>query len=929
MRQRRTLPLIAALVALAAPASAATLQNARLRADFDGRGLVALAATQPAASVTIARDGFSVTIDGTTYDAATLPPATQQITGDAIAFTYASGRVRLRVRYTLPRDGAFVRKAITILETGRDAYRVDRVTVFDSELADLPEGLLVHGPGRASLGQGAYAAAVRLPDGRSLLALAENPFLDVTSSARALRIAYAPDMTWRQADGPFVADAGLLAPVLRNGRRQPAAMAREWELAGAGQATAADGLDEAEVAGLTAIVRASLLHRPERPTNVFVGWCVNDYQIDIATEAGRTEYKRVMDRAAELGADHVLFAPTNSAVAKRDDSTDDWRWENLLWLGLGQRIRQGTWVPGRDPLPDSVREMLDHARARRLGLIAYVYPVLAFQQDPSWLVTRPNPSADARQYASLGHRHFQDWLIETLVAFHGQTGIAGYSFDHGFLTFAGPGRYAQWRGWRRVMEELRRRIPSIVIDGRQAYHLYGPWSWLAGSYPHPTYNDEQPESFVPFPDLSFDRVSAARQRYTAWQYRNHDFAPSEIVPGYITHQTPRLDETGDMPQTKTPDGIRLDRFRARDWDHLGWRYSLLSSIATGGWNNVLNMIPARDPEEYRHFSADDRAFFRKWIDWTAEHRELLRHTRTILGQPAIGKADGTAAIVKDRGYIFLFNPNARAVRAEVVLDERIGLTAGGRFRVKEIWPLEHRLIGKPGAGFWNHRDTMPVLLEGQSAVVLEIEPAAAITAPLLFGAPGTASFEGERVVLHDVRGPAGTGADLIVLAPGRSPQTVRVRFAGERFDRAQQVGTYDPTFAGGRFEGSFRVPSRVFAQLEARQRAWPIPWTPEDYRTTWLAPHRLLLYVQFAEPDDAWTPQLRIDGRVVELKRAYSSIRVHRRSFVGFYADLSLLQPDREYRLELDLPTGLKPGQFQGVFFQNVETEYTPGAVAK
>ena len=125
------------------------------------------------------------------------------------------------------------------------------------------------------------------------------------------------------------------------------------------------------------------------------------------------------------------------------------------------------------------------------------------------------------------------------------------------------------------------------------------------------------------------------------------------------------------------------------------------------------------------------------------------------------------------------------------------------------------------------------------------------------------------------------------------------------------------------------MPARVFAQLDARQQAWPIPWTPEDYRTTWLAPHRLLLYVQIAEPDDTWEPQLRIDGRTIELRRAYSSIRVHRRSFVGFYADLSLLQADREYRLELDLPTGLKPGQFQGVFFQNVETEYASGAVTK
>ena len=36
-------------------------------------------------------------------------------------------------------------------------------------------------------------------------------------------------------------------------------------------------------------------------------------------------------------------------------------------------------------------------------------------------------------------------------------------------------------------------------------------------------------------------------------------------------------------------------FAFRDWDYLGWKYSLISSIAVGGLNNVINMIPARDP----------------------------------------------------------------------------------------------------------------------------------------------------------------------------------------------------------------------------------------------------------------------------------------------------------------------------------------------
>ena len=46
-------------------------------------------------------------------------------------------------------------------------------------------------------------------------------------------------------------------------------------------------------------------------------------------------------------------------------------------------------------------------------------------------------------------------------------------------------------------------------------------------------------------------------------------------------------------------------------------------------------------------------------------------------------------------------------------------------------------------------------------------------------------------------------------------------------------------------------------------------------------------------------------------------------TFVGFYADVSHLKPGKRYQLEATLPAGLKPGQFQGIFFENVETEFT------
>ena len=932
--------IVTVLLATLHPHAAAEAQlvNLRITARFGDRGLTSLTGTSLGQAYRFPQDEFSVTIEGHTYDSRTLARPSRTSSRDRVTFVWMAGPYRVNVVYEVRPDWGFLSKQLSIVSAPGRRFHVDEIAVFRTSLAEPISDVFVPKSARPSLGTLDYGGCLRLDGARGILAVVQNPFLAFQREAQSFSLTYKPDMDWDLDDGPFAADRGLLAPYRLTGRREPERMLPEWM---PGPTSAGPGMDEAEIETFTELVRAFLLVKPAKPTNVMVGWCANDYQIDVATPEGREEYRRLFDRAAELGAEYFLYAPTNSDLSRRSDSKDDWGWENLLWLGLGQKIRRNEWDPKTGAIPPSVQEMLGHARAKRLKLLAYVYPVVPFSQDPAWLVS-PKDNPD-RHYASLGVRSLQDWLIETLVAFHHRMGLGGYAFDHTFLGYGGTSRYAQWWGWRRVMEELRRRVPDIVIDGRQAYHLYGPWSWLAGSYPHPTFNDEQPESFVPFPDLHFDRVSANRERFTAYRYRNYEFAPSEIVPGFITHQTSRGDDTGDMPQRKGARDVALTPFRQRDWDHLGWRYSLLSSIAIAGWNNVLNMIPARDIEEYRAFSDADRRWFRGWLEWAELNKEYLRHTRTILGQPAIGKVDGTSALLGDRGYVFLFNPNGRRLTAEFGLDATIGLKVPGRFVLKELHPLENRLIGKPGAGVWTSGDRVSIDMDGGSALVLELQPAPPeVARPVLFNAPGSATLEGRVLRLDGVRGEMGKTVELLVLLPrgltagavhlngepagftvgSSGALSVTARFDGAPFCHYQQIGAWDAEFSGRRFTGSFTVPRRVFDQLAARQRAWPIRWTAEDFRTTWLAPQRLLLFVQIAAPDDRLEVRLKIDGREIEVRKAYSAVRAERRTFVGFYADLSLLSADGEHSIELELPL-LKPGQFQGAFFENVETEYT------
>ncbi len=924
----------------AALAGAARISSGRIAAEFDEHGLTTVRSTDIPGTFRFARDEFAVTIDGKSYDSRTLPAPTQKTDDRRIDYTYKVGVFEFTVAYEVRPDWRFVSKQLVIESSSPAKFRIDEIVLFRSAVRETVQEAHVIARARQNLGTGDYGACLRLERSRGLLVAAQNPFLAFERKDREFTLTYKPSMEWDPAWGVFESDRGLIAPYELSGDNVPEKMRPEWQL---DPVDAKPGMDEAEIRTFTEMVRAFLLYKPSNPLNIMVGWCVNDYQIDIATPEGRAEYKRIIDRAAELGAEHVLFAPANSAISRRSMSRDDWKWEYVLWLGLGEKIRRNEWDPATGEIPPPVREMLDYARSKNVGLVAYVYPVLGFEQNSDWLVGPPE-----RRRANLGSHGFQNWLIQALENFHRRTGVTGYAFDHTFLAYEGASSYAQWWGWRRVMETLRRDIPEIVIDGRQAYQNYGPWSWLAGSYPHPTATDEQPESFNSFPDLKLDRVSADRERYTAFWYRNFEFAPSEIVPGFITHQTARNDDSGRMPSRTTDFDEIVLPFRQRDWDYLGWRYSLLSSIAVAGWNNVLDMIPARDPAEYEHFSAEDREWFRYWIDWTDVNKGYLRFTRPILGQPAIGKVDGTAAMAGDTGYVFLFNPNGRRMEASFHLTDSIGLERGGRYKVKELYPLKDRIIGKPGAGTWSYGDVISREMDGGSALVLRIEPDERSDEPVLYNAPGTARVEGSVVRLAGVAGEAGTTEILQIAAPSPGKITaveiggttvpvkaaksglieVPVTFEGARFRHYQQIDSYRRDFTGGVVTATFRIPKRIFEQLEARRKAWPIPWTVEDLRSTWLAPERLLLYLQFAEPDDRWTAALKIDGQPVELKKAYASVRVNRRNFVGFYADVSQLAPEVEHRLELETPTGLKPGQFQGVFFENVETEYTKPAVA-
>lgn len=949
------LALFGALAACSG-AQESQLTNDDLVADFGPRGLVALSDRRSTRTLHFARDEFAAVLDGGSIDSVDVNPTVQK-RDDGLVYHYERAGYAVDVVYELRPGWRFVTKRLEIVRSPTPAFTLTEIQPLRVALREPIEGEFTPGAYLPQFGSsaeawtkhfasGQYGTFLRLQDRQGVMLAVQNPFLTVVRNGQDTTIQYRPEMLWRAEWGPWSSDTAVIGLYQQSCNRIPARMVYEWKLPQSPKLD--DGADTGEIQAFTECVREFVVHPSPDPTSVEIGWTLNDYQIDVATPEGRAEYKRVMDTASDLGIGNLLYAPSNHDLAVIENDADDWNWEHVLWLGLGQKIRKGEWDVEKSPVPDSVKEMLEYAKRKRVGILAYVYPSLPFAQNSAWIVRDPRKKRK-NAYADLASHEFQDFLIHELIAFKRQTGIAGYSFDYTFFNVPGSSAYSQWRGWRRIMESLRAAEPDIVIDGRQTYQAYGPWSWLAGNYPHPTGNDEQAESFAPYPDLHFDRVSADRTRFVNYWYRNYEFAPHELVPGYMTHQTPR-NRNVEVKEGADPKEIVetvYTPFRRRDWDYLGYQYSVLSSIATGSWNNVVDMIPARDPAEFEHFSADEKSWMRNWLRWTVDHKELLKLTKTILGQPAMGKIDGTAAIAGDHGFVFLFNPNYKALHAEVSWDTSTGLTETASFVLRELYPENGKLIDKPGKGIWTYGDVLSLTMEGTSAKVLELVPASEFAKnTIVFGLASIdpqkllqASLEGGILRIEHAAGAVGSKCEVSVLLQseeylqgleingksvpfaqnGRYVSAV-ISFAGTSFSHSQEVPL--DSLPDGSFTGTFTVPNRIRIQLTKRREQWPIPWTKEDYATTWLVPERLLLFVQLAEPADSLRVTAEIDGSPLSLMRAYSSVREHPGSFVGWYADISEISVDHRHTIHLTLPR-LESGRFQGLFFDNVEDEYT------
>lgn len=935
------------------------IKNDKVVAGFNEKGLVSIYDKNIKEYVYLENDYTQLLIDSQLIDLNKISPVNIKTDKQSVSYFFTVNNYSIEIKYELLPEWRFVTKQILISSLSRDEFFINNIQPLSAQLKNEIKDKL-------SLSNNRYGISLRLrayemnTTGYGCFMAVQNPFTKYTVSQNRIIVEYNPEMKWYKKDGPFLSDKLCFGFTELTGVTTRVSMLPEWNYVEDPSAFLKEGvqIDRGEIEALTQCMRAFLLVDPQKSVRVHIGWCENDYQIDISTEGGNREYKRIIDQAAALGCQHVLYTPANNQVAPLNQNKDAWGWENVLWYNMGQKIRKDEWKPG-DPLPETVKDIVEYAKSKNVGLMSYVYPSMPFLQNPEWSAWRTSNNKKPNGYTTVdtGLRSYQDWLVEKLLAFAKETGCTGFSFDHWWIAYKNDpedknvmvsSAYQQWFGCRRVLELLRERAPWLVIDGRQQYHQFGTWTWLAGTYPHPMMSDEQPGSFNAITDLSTDRVSAARQRFIAYKLMINDFVPVEIMAGFITHQTQRSDAKNVMHR---------DSFRIRDWDYLGWKYSLLSSISTAPFNHVVNYIPARDINESNSFSNSDKAFFNYWLDFTDKNVNYLRNIKPILGQPMIGKCDGTSAIIKDNGYIFVFNPNYRELTADISLDNSIGLTSGKSFILKEIYP-GNGVIQK---GILSYGEKVELSMPGISAKVFKIEPAITGKKPLIINSTGEATVQSDKLVLTDIEGIVGSIKSISIILPDKkvirevlvngtavafsqseNNITCTISFKGDYFPKAYSLVEYSKQFKGDSLEATLVIPERIINQLIERKKSWPVPYSEDDKIAPWLDPSRLLLYIQIAQPyktvetlrgTEKITRQapirkseysVIIDGRSFEVNESYNGVYpTVERSNLGVFVDISLLEPGVPHKINVKLPSGLKNGQFQGLFIDHIEDEFT------
>lgn len=318
-----------------------------------------------------------------------------------------------------------------------------------------------------------------------------------------------------------------------------------------------------------------------------------------------------------------------------------------------------------------------------------------------------------------------------------------YDPNHSHL----PGfvQYGWYKGVMRIFRELRARHPLNALVMSWGVRLGGPWVLKDLTHQENIYENWRVMMYRNWEDPnvvpeSSRRTAADDLRFQAWFCQNYRF-----IPNYKNFAQLFLDRRED------PD----------------WMYSLMSCLSIGtprifvmdlplpddevvplppewqeGWaRDPYYVPPIHEPAFGPRTGRNSPAWFpmsevaqklKHWKAWGNKNLKYLLVKRDLFGMPLRANGiDGSAHIIGDRGYLFLFNPTVQPHAGSIPLDEKILLTKGEAFRVDMLYPSEGTCYGSFQQG-----ENLIVEISPRSAYLLEVKPYSGPTLAKIKVTPG-------------------------------------------------------------------------------------------------------------------------------------------------------------------------------------------------
>jgi hypothetical protein len=550
----------------------------------------------------------------------------------------------------------------------------------------------------------------------------------------------------------------------------------------------------------------------------------------VTTQADEQAYYRMIDNFHALGGDLIIFNPLFKAQVPAEDPKTYWTLapegtiaERILRYAADKGIQYGFYI--------GVAAQMEHGNAAAL-------PFVPGRAD--W--KRVDRAGKVSTENCLASDDYAQWWFTVQRNTIARYKLALWAWDpgpgHGFFCYSnqhghvpGKGGYKGWRNSTEIMRRLKAEFPGLYYQGFYGRKEYGLWGQKYTDQ-HEFYWEQYFQDVRSLhPDLHADRLNADGVRMQAWWSENFRFLPT-VMNHAIAHRMNQL-------YAHPPDLKKL-------WDHTGWQYAFMSALAVGGSLTAPFM-----PENLDDI-AGYRDFYRKWLAWARQNFDYVKYGVSFGDQVTVGGIDGHARIKGDHGFIFLCNPNPRPTRTEFSLGEEIGLSARGRFTLKELYPSDQAYYFDEvhQRGIYATGDTVSIVVPAYQVTLLELSPFKEDQLPLLFGATGQTKRSGNTLQVSGVTGEPGGAARLVVAThAGDRLKNVSVNGQAVGIEHEGDYWVADVRFAGK------ELPRWLDDWRTADGQPFPFPYHPAveniSLTTTFTADPQIPALLRAARPRNA------------------------------------------------------------------------------